>query len=375
MGCQNNSDNTGIYGLCNAVILSIPQSKFAIKWLETYKNFRSKGRDEYWDEHSVLKPLYLSKIYSKDIHILDTNSFFYPLWYNISDVIFNESYDIHQYKNIIANNYCIHLWDTYSHNYLKTLDENKIFNTNTLYNIFSRKFLRNKISIVLLTYNRHEKTKSCLESYLKCLDNEYIEELIILDNNSDNDMCNYLKQFQTNHQKIKLIFSSENVGVCGGRIILFKEAIGNIIISVDSDAYLVSNDFFERIIKLLYDEKYGIIGISGAYIKSWEFGTQQDISDEDENEYIVDHIAGCCQAFRKDLFNFGFGLDPFYGKFWVEDTDLSMQMRELNKINFRISQKNYLEHNWGGSGKDFKDLFLKNWNYFVKKWKDRIRLG
>lgn len=360
------------YGLCNAVILSKPKSSFAIKWLDSYKNFRSKGMDEYWDEHSVIKPLELSKIYENEIKILNSNSFFYPLWTNINDIIFNENINIDEYKLIISNNYCIHLWDTYSNNYLKNINENYIFTYNTIYNIFCRKFLRNKISLLFLTYNRYDITKKCLDSYLKCLDRDDIVELLILDNNSDCETTNYLKEFQDKHEKIKLIFSDINLGVCHGRIILFKEAIGDIIISIDSDAYLIDNIFFDRIIHLLYDEKYGIIGISGAYIKKWEFGNQEDISNDDEKEYIVDHIAGCCQAFRKDLCNFGFELDPFYGKFWVEDTDLSMQSLYLNKINYRINQSLYIEHNWGGSGSNFKDLFKKNWDYFSKKWKGRV---
>jgi GT2 family glycosyltransferase/mannosyltransferase OCH1-like enzyme len=372
MGKQTNFDNTSTYGLCNAVILSAPNSFFAQKWLETYKTFRSKGRDSYWDEHSVLKPLTLSNIYSEHIKILDYNKFFYPLWYDINNILFNNNFNIEEYKSIITNNYCIHLWDTYSNNYLKNLTENFIFDNNTLYNIFSRKFLKNKISIVMLTYNRLDITKRCLESYLKCLNNDYIEEMIILDNDSNTELVEYLKEFQEYHEKIKLIFLSENLGVCGGRSILFKEAIGDIIISIDSDAYLISNNFFDKIINILYNEKYGIVGISGAYIRDWTFGSQEDIDDDDDNEYLVDHIAGCCQAFRRDLFNFGFGLDPYYGKFWVEDTDLSMQVLELNKFNYRISQKNYLEHHWGGSGKNFEDLFKKNWEYFENKWKGRV---
>jgi hypothetical protein len=372
MGSQTNSDNTKIYGLCNAVILSKKDSYFAKKWLETYTTFRSKGRDEYWDEHGVLIPLELSKIYVNDILVLNYNSFFYPLWYDIHNSIFNEIIDTEEYKKIILNNYCIHLWDTYSNTYLKTLNENIIFNKNTIYNIISRKFLKNKMSIVFLTYNRFDITKKCLESYLKCLNKEYIEELIVLDNNSDNQLINYLLEFKDKDKKIKIIFSDENLGVCHGRTILFNEAIGDIIVSLDSDAYLIDDMFFDKIINLLYDEKYGIIGISGAYIRSWEFGNQQDILDDDENNYFVDHIAGCCQAFRKDLFNLGFKLDPFYGKFWVEDTDLSMQSLNLNKINYRISQKNLLEHHWGGSGKDFKDLFEINWNYFANKWKGKV---
>lgn len=372
MGVQTNFDNSETYGLCNAVMLSKPNSEFLLKWYNSYETFRSKGRDTYWDEHSVLKPLELSKIYPNEITILPHNNFFYPLWYSINTVLFSDNFDILQYKDIISNSYCIHLWDTYNANYLKMLSENMIFEYNSLYNIFCRKFLRNKISLVFLTHNRLDMTKKCLESYLKCLDMEYIYELIILDNNSDDETVSYLKEFSLKHDKILLILSTENLGVCHGRIVLFNEAKGDIIISLDSDAYLIDNHFFDKIIELLYDEKYGIIGISGAYLKSWNFGTQEDIKDHDEGEYIVDHIAGCCQAFRRDLFHFNFGLDTYYGKFWVEDTDLSMQSLYLNKINYRIPQKGYIEHHWGGSGSKFKELFEPNWIYFSNKWKGKV---
>jgi len=84
----------------------------------------------------------------------------------------------------------------------------------------------------------------------------------------------------------------------------------------------------------------------------------------------VDHIAGCCQCFRKDLFNFNIKLDSNYGKFWLEDTDFSLQVLELNKINYRIRQIDYLKHTWGGSGnsKDLLKLKEKNYNYFINKW-------
>jgi len=372
MAIQNNSDGSDTYGLCNAVMLSAPNSVFGTKWFDTYRTFRSNGRDENWDEHSVLMPLKLSKDFPEHIKILGKDSFFYPLWYDIKNVLFNENINKDEYKKIINNNYCIHLWDTYSNEYLKTLNENIIFSKNTIYNIFCRKFLRNRISLVLLTYNRDDITIKCLESYLKCLDKTYIEELIILDNNSNKSLTNYLKEYQYKHEKIKLIFSDENLGVCHGRIVLFKEAIGDIIISIDSDAFLLNNDFFDRIMRLLYDESNGIIGISGAYLKSWSFGTQEDISENDPYEYYVDHIAGCCQCFRRELFIYGFGLDYYYGKFWVEDTDLSMQSLEMNKNNIKINQQNYLDHHWGGSGRNFEELFHKNWEYFSGKWRGRV---
>ena len=102
--------------------------------------------------------------------ILNSNNFFYPLWYSMNDILFNKNIDIKEYKKIINTNFCIHLWDTYSHNYLSLLTPEEILNTNTIYNILVRKFISNKISIVFLTYNRLESLKSCLESYLQVLE-------------------------------------------------------------------------------------------------------------------------------------------------------------------------------------------------------------
>ena len=372
MGIQSNKNNSDIYGLCNAIMLSEKNSEFAIKWIDEYINFRSKGRDIYWDEHSVLRPLQLAYKYPELITILDHNSFYNPLWYDIHDYLFNEEININNYKDLVNTNYCIHLWDTYTHDYLSKLTEKNILNDNTIYNILARKFLKNNISIVFLTYNRLDKTKECLESYLSSLDLDIIEELIILDNNSDQNMKDYLELFNNKHKKIKIIYSNENLGVSGGRIKLYKEAKGSIIASLDSDACLLSNHFFNKVANILYDEKYGIVGISGAYLTSWEFGKQKDINEDDYNEYYCHHIAGCCQVFRKDLFLFNFALDPYYGKFWVEDTDLSMQSLYLNKINYRINSKDLMEHQWGGSGKFFHNLFEKNWNYFKNKWKNKV---
>ncbi len=53
-------DETEI-GLCNAVILAEAHAPFLRRWRSEYRSFRSKGRDAYWDEHSVRIPFQLSK--------------------------------------------------------------------------------------------------------------------------------------------------------------------------------------------------------------------------------------------------------------------------------------------------------------------------
>jgi hypothetical protein len=74
------------------------------------------------------------------------------------------------------------------------------------------------------------------------------------------------------------------------------------------------------------------------------------------------------------MFLFDIELDPYYDKFWVEDTDFSMQFLELGKKNYRFGQNNKIKHNWGGSGSNFIELFKKNWDYFVEKWSNKLKL-
>jgi hypothetical protein len=95
-------------GLCNAVILSEAEGMFVNAWLESYRNFRSVGRDAYWDEHSVLVPAQLigQPELRESITICDERAFFFPHWNNME--AFFESGD----EAPFARSYCIHYWET-----------------------------------------------------------------------------------------------------------------------------------------------------------------------------------------------------------------------------------------------------------------------
>jgi hypothetical protein len=95
-------------GLCNAVILSEPDGGFINAWLESYRTFRSAGRDEYWDEHSVVVPARLRKRtdLQASMTVYEERAFFFPLWNNM-EVLF-ESDD----EALFAKSYCVHYWET-----------------------------------------------------------------------------------------------------------------------------------------------------------------------------------------------------------------------------------------------------------------------
>lgn len=65
-------------GLCNAVMLASPGSRFLRRWYETYRDFRSTGRDAYWDEHSVRIPRRLAADHPDEITVLPAEAFFTP---------------------------------------------------------------------------------------------------------------------------------------------------------------------------------------------------------------------------------------------------------------------------------------------------------
>lgn len=122
------------YGLCNAVILSKKDSSFLKLWYSSYKYFRSKGHDQYWDEHSVIVPLILSKKYPQYIHIEKETSFFYPSYTEI-ETLFEKC-------KLFPEAYIFHLWESFSYEkYLSQLTTSSIREQNTTYNIIARKYL------------------------------------------------------------------------------------------------------------------------------------------------------------------------------------------------------------------------------------------
>ena len=126
----------GSTGLCNAVLLSEKNSDFVNLWLEEYKTFRSKGRDKYWNEHSVQVPEKLGKQHPDLIMKLEFYAFHYPLYdaYGLR-AMFEE---VHEFPQA----YLHHLWESFSwDNYLSLLTVEGIKKHDTTYNLIARKYL------------------------------------------------------------------------------------------------------------------------------------------------------------------------------------------------------------------------------------------
>lgn len=133
---KENSKNAT--GLCNAVLLSERDSEFVNRWLNKYKTFRSKGRDKYWNEHSVLVPEKLAAAHPEKLTQLSPYAFHYPLYDKAGlKLMFEEA-------NAFPDAYLHHLWESFSWDkYLSQLTVEGIKNRDTTYNLIARKFLQN----------------------------------------------------------------------------------------------------------------------------------------------------------------------------------------------------------------------------------------
>ena len=123
-------------GLCNAVMIAPPQDAFLIKWYNEYKTFRSKGHDEFWDEHSVILPAKLAEETPELLNIVDDKCFFYPSFDDDS------LKDLFEHSKEYKEAYVFHLWESLSYErYLKVLNKEFLLHSETSYSKVARKYI------------------------------------------------------------------------------------------------------------------------------------------------------------------------------------------------------------------------------------------
>jgi hypothetical protein len=141
LGTQGSPEH--VEGLCDGVILGEKNSEFLQHWLMSYQSHRSKGRDQYWDEHAVRMPYILSKQYPELLHIEPYSSFHYPLYHSHEPAASSHGIKLlFEQNSKFDNAYCHHVWETVSWEpYLKDLTPESILRNDTTYNIIAREFL------------------------------------------------------------------------------------------------------------------------------------------------------------------------------------------------------------------------------------------
>lgn len=155
-------------GICNAIMFTKPKSDFFKLWLDKYENhFNPNG----WGEASILLPEKLSKDYSDLLTLKESNVFFLPN-YTETKKIFVDNKEIPQ--NLIS----LHLWETFSLNYMKNIKDWSWANENshTMYG----KMLLNLIDNYILSdsnyYFAHKQHFIKKDRNLICSSNTFLKK-------------------------------------------------------------------------------------------------------------------------------------------------------------------------------------------------------
>ncbi len=208
------------------------------------------------------------------------------------------------------------------------------------------------LSVLIITRNRLEKLKRCIDSVLKNLTNT---EIIVVDNDSNDGTKNYLKN---NRNAIKAIFLKENVGVASARNIGIKNCTTDFIMFLDDDAWVENLDF-EMIQKYFeINPKIGLIAPKILYPNGktqesirkfpnitaliWRgtgfyklspnvYWYKSYVEHDEKNIHEIDWSIGACQIIRRSIFNHVGLLDEKYF-FGYEDADFCLRLKQLNSF-------------------------------------------
>jgi mannosyltransferase OCH1-like enzyme len=127
------------HGLCNAVMLAEPGSKFLQAWFENFRSFRSKGRDEYWAEHAVLVPLKLAPTMPDEITLLPKEAFFYPDW---TEAGLQQMFYLNE---CFEQAFVHHLWESLSWGALRSINESSTKHLDCTYTAILNRVLGEEI--------------------------------------------------------------------------------------------------------------------------------------------------------------------------------------------------------------------------------------
>lgn len=197
-----------------------------------------------------------------------------------------------------------------------------------------------KVSVIILNYRVADLTVKCIQSLQKSTYKNI--EIIVVDNNSEDDLEGRLKDFQD----ILFIPSKENLGYSGGNNIGIKKALVNgadYIFILNSDATVESGTIASLVEaaekgvgdllgpKILFPESRVIWYAGGIFDKDNVLGKHRGVDDVDEGQYDIaeetDYITGAALFVKNGVFEKVGLFDEKYFLYY-EDSDFCFRARQ-----------------------------------------------
>jgi GT2 family glycosyltransferase len=247
-------------------------------------------------------------------------------------------------------------------------------------------------SIIIVNYNTRDLTIDCIESIKReTVDLEY--EIIVVDNNSDDDSVNRIKN---NFADVIVISLTENLGFGKANNIGASNATGEYLFLLNSDTKLINNAV-GILVKFMRESELSKIGACGGnlykidgtpnFSYSLEFPSVKNIfyyrsglikllERETFNftNYVkeVALIIGADLLIRRDLFDQLEGFDPQFFMY-IEDGDLQYRLHKMGYKIYSVPEAK-IYHLQGASSNSFSKLKMeiKSYRIYLRKHNNLI---
>ncbi len=225
--------------------------------------------------------------------------------------------------------------------------------------------MNNLLTIILLTFNKLDHTKKCIENIYKYTENF---NLVIVDNGSEENMIFFLQDLEKKNKEIIVHYNKENVGIIKGRnqgYEIGKKFKAELIFFLDSDQYVLKN-WFESYLEFI-NKGYSVIGSISWRMREADFYPYKIVKNKNEEFSYI----SCGSMMIKNSVIEDIGLfDERYEKFYFEDPDFIFRAHRAGyKIGWNYNKViEHEKHNLSLFG-ERKKYFMENWKKFQNKWK------
>lgn len=173
-----------------------------------------------------------------------------------------------------------------------------------------------KFSFVILTHNRLDMTKQCIDSILATSSNF---ELVLVDNGSTDETVEWVRNRVPSATIIK---NAENLGVPKARNQGIRATTTDIVVIMDNDVIL-QNGWFDELHEPIKSGVGDIVGIEAWQIDH-NFSACWKCQAPHER---VDYLGGACNMFRRKIFETVGLLDEGFSPAYYEDVDICIRAK------------------------------------------------
>lgn len=237
------------------------------------------------------------------------------------------------------------------------------------------------VSIVILSWNRWDLTKGCLEGVLDEFPPPDGSQVIVVDNGSTDESPERLKEMEREYDALESVLLEENRGPAGGREAATPHIDHDFAIFLDNDTRIRGEQWLNQLLKPFLElERAGAVGAYGVIHTSDEDPSRlnQKIVYPDV-DVPVTWCSGYCLAMRVEALKDAGGWRPdLYHKWGSEDVAIHYALRENGWYSIapgtQVPANHASAHKQDHYDYDFQETWQENIEVFREQWGKRLRI-